>query len=298
MSRHLRFPLLPLLIAFALFVPSAPPTRAASVEMRALWVDAFNSGIKSAAQVSQLVADARRGGYNALIVQVRRRGDAYYRSDVEPRTQDAALAPAPYDPLGTLLAAAHAEGIEVHAWIATLAVWRDKLGQPADPNHVYWQHGPGAQGSDNWVSLGVNGETTSGGDTWLDPGHPSVVAYTSAVARDLLAHYPDLDGLHLDLMRYAGPTFGYNPVSVARFNERYGRWGAPDPADPQWSQWRRDQVTALMRKVALDVAEVAPGARLSLAAIAIGKAPTQLPGGWEESDPYKNRFQDWRGWLL
>ena len=297
MSRCLRLRLLPVLVALITLLPIAPRAHAAPAQLRALWVDAFNSGIKSAAQASQLVADAKRGGYNALIVQVRRRGDAYYTSDVEPRTQDAALAPAPYDPLGTILAAAHKQGIQVHAWIATLAIWRDNLGQPADPSHVYWQHGPGAQGSDNWVSLGVNGETTSGGDTWLDPGHPSVVAYTSAVVRDLLAHYPALDGLQLDLMRYAGPSFGYNPVNVARFNERYGRWGTPDPTDPAWAQWRRDQVTGLMRKVALDVAEVAPNARLSLAAIAIGKAPTQLSGGWEASDPYSNRFQDWRGWL-
>ncbi|MBC8078422.1 MAG: family 10 glycosylhydrolase, partial [Chloroflexales bacterium] len=184
-----------LLIALIALLPMPTPARAAPAQLRGLWVDAFNSGIKSTAQANQLVADARRGGYNALIVQVRRRGDAYYTSAVEPRSQDAALAPAPYDPLGAIIAAAHAQGIEVHAWIATLAIWRDTLGQPADPQHVYWQHGPGAPGSDNWVARGSNGETTSSGDTWLDPGHPSVVVYTSAVARDLLAHYPALDGL-------------------------------------------------------------------------------------------------------
>lgn len=285
-----------LVVLFGNFAPASGIAHAAAPQFRALWVDAFNSGIKSEAQVNQLVADARRGGFNALVVQVRRRGDAYYVSGIEPRSQDAALAPAPFDPLGTLLNAAHAQGIEVHAWIATLSIWKDTLGQPVDPNHVYWQHGPGVAGSDNWVSLGINGETTSGGDTWLDPGHPAVTAYTAAVTHDLLARYPALDGLHLDLVRYPGPIFGYNPVSVARFNEQLGRSGTPDPSDPAWGQWRRDQVTNLVRRIYLDAAQVAPHARVSAAVIAIGKAPTQI-GGWEASDPYSVRLQDWRYWL-
>jgi len=49
-------------------------------------VDGFNDGIKSRAQVEKLVADAHRANLNALIVQVRKRGDAYFnRAFVEPR---------------------------------------------------------------------------------------------------------------------------------------------------------------------------------------------------------------------
>jgi uncharacterized lipoprotein YddW (UPF0748 family) len=280
-----------------LVLPAALPARAQSpTQLRALWVDAFNSGIKSPEQVAQLVADARRGGFNALVVQVRRRGDAYYQSAIEPRSQDHTLAPAPYDPLRTLLDAAHAQGIEVHAWLATLSIWKQSLGEPAAPEHVYWRHGPGVAGTDNWTMLGVSGETSSGGDTWIDPGHPAAVGYTTGVVRDLLLRYADLDGLHLDLVRYPGPNFGYNPVSIARFNERYGRAGWPDPNDPAWAQWRRDQVSGLVRRIYLEAAQVAPRVRVSAAVIAIGAAPTQV-GGWERSDPYAMRLQDWRAWL-
>ncbi len=195
-------------------LPTAPTSHAAVSQMRALWVDAFNSGIKTPQQIEQLVADARRGGFNALIVQVRRRGDAFYLSGIEPRSQDPALAPAPFDPLATLISTAQAQGIELHAWIAVLPIWRESLGQPSDPSHVYWQHGPHVAGSDNWVALGVNGESSVDGDTWLDPGHPAVVNYTAAVVRDLLERYPNVNILldHIGFPRpELGPNFGLSP---------------------------------------------------------------------------------------
>ena len=57
-------------------------------ELRAVWVDAFHDGFKTPAQVDQLVAWARAANLNALFVQVRRRGDAYYAKSLEPRSED------------------------------------------------------------------------------------------------------------------------------------------------------------------------------------------------------------------
>ncbi|MBA2448866.1 MAG: glycoside hydrolase family 10 protein, partial [Chloroflexi bacterium] len=52
--------------------PTAPP------ELRALWVDAYHDGFKTPEQADRLLADARRANVNTLLVQVRRRGDAYH----------------------------------------------------------------------------------------------------------------------------------------------------------------------------------------------------------------------------
>ncbi len=288
-----------LLIIVVLLAPLlSAPAQAADppAQLRAFWVDAFNSGIKNEDQVRQLVDDALAANANALIVQVRRRGDSYYVGGVEPRTQDPALAPAPYDPLGTLLNEAHARGLQVHAWIATLVVWQTSMGTPPD-GHVLQAHGPGAPDADDWVMRDAAGATADGENLiWLDPGHPQVVDYTETVVRDLLARYPDLDGLHLDRIRYPGAGFGYNPTAVARFNARYGRTGTPFASDPLWAGWRRAQVTALVRRLALAAAEVTPRARLSAAAIAWGDGPDHV-GGWENSAPYNQVLQDWRGWL-
>src|SRR6202521_5493283 len=67
---------------------SSSPITLGPPQYRALWVDAFHDGIKSPAQVEKLVADAHRGNLNALIVQVRKRGDAYFNQSDGPRATD------------------------------------------------------------------------------------------------------------------------------------------------------------------------------------------------------------------
>ena len=46
-----------------------------------------------------------------------------------PRTNDPAV-PAGFDPLADLLQKAHAQGIQVHAWIITTALWNSAVVAP------------------------------------------------------------------------------------------------------------------------------------------------------------------------
>src|ERR1051325_9323101 len=55
-------------------------------EFRGLWVDAFGPGFFNTNQVKKLVADCRKYNFNAVIVEMRRRGDAFYDSKYDPRT--------------------------------------------------------------------------------------------------------------------------------------------------------------------------------------------------------------------
>ena len=52
-----------------------------------------------------------------------------------------------------------------------------------------------------------------------------------------------------------------------------GRGDRPDPADGQWQQWRRDQVTALVRKIYLTVTDMKPQLRVSAALSTRGQPP-------------------------
>ena len=64
------------------------PAWAQTPELRGFWVDAFHAGLRNATEARQVIADARTGGFNAVFVQVRKRGDAYYRNGLEPVAAD------------------------------------------------------------------------------------------------------------------------------------------------------------------------------------------------------------------
>jgi uncharacterized lipoprotein YddW (UPF0748 family) len=261
------------------------------MEFRALWVDAYHDGIKSRQQIEELVETAQAGNFNALVVQVVRRGDSYYPSAINPWAPDADRG---FDALGYLIERAHAAGIEVHAWATTLAIWGGDT-RPADPAHTFNVHGPDASGRDYWLMTSDSGGESASGVYYLDPGHPDAVEYIVAVYGELAASY-DLDGVHLDRVRYAWQNWGYNPTALARFRAQTEWEGIPLTTDPAWLQWRRDQVTALVRRIYLTVTALNPRLRVSAAVSAAGGAPSASTP-WETRTPYTHQLQDWRAWL-
>jgi len=282
--------------------PAASPTVVPTVgQFRAYWVDAFHPGFKSPAEVDRLLQDARSGGVNAVIVELRRRADVYFNKSSEPRAEDPDLAPG-FDALQYLLDQGHASNppVQVHVWGPTFPIWLKELngvawGDPKDPNHVYNLHGPNQTGRDNWLCWDNAGHQSGGGSYTLDPGHPDAADYVARVFLDIVKNYP-VDGIHLDYIRYADHTWGYNPVSVARFNQQHGRTGTPDPSDAAWSDWRRSQVASVVRRIFLGINQIRPSTQLSAALIPWGYAPTD-DASYQASAPYYRTFQDWKAWL-
>ncbi|NED95584.1 family 10 glycosylhydrolase [Phytoactinopolyspora alkaliphila] len=268
-------------------------------QWRSYWVDAFNPGIYNPAQVEKLVDDALAINANALIVQTARRYDCFCNRALYPRT-DAAIAPAPYDPLDKIIEKAHEAGLEVHAWVNVNTMWNN-VNPPSSADHVFNQHGPAATGTDRWLNKKADGTEFVGANAYIDPGHPDAVEYIVDAIQSIVTEY-DVDGINLDYVRYPDGSsttthsdWGYNDVAVARFQEATGRTEVPAASDPEWNDWRRAQVTNLVRKIYLGMWEVDPAVRLSMDAITYGFGP-QSVGGWEKTRTYAEVLQDWRGW--
>ena len=299
-------------IALALIWLSAE--LAVGQEYRGLWVETFNTPLNSQADVSAVVAGARAANLNALFVQVRRRGDSWYLASLEPT--HTALQPG-FDPLKDLIERAHAENIEVHAFVIMGALWnRDTV--PPDPAHPMALHGFGPDGKvldgpENWLTRSLlpdggflsQGGQRFGNEFWIDFGHPDAAQYSVETVLHLVRNY-DIDGLHLDRIRYpeiegvpvdpaAGASVGYNATAVARYQRRYGLTGVPGAADARWAEWRREQVTNLVRKIYLHVQDAKPGVKVSAALIAFGGAPAS-DAQWPQAQAYWRVFQDWRAW--
>jgi uncharacterized lipoprotein YddW (UPF0748 family) len=286
-------------------VPGATAHAMDPPELRAVWVDAFHDGFKTPQQVDDLVAWARRANLNALFVQVRRRGDAYYLKSFEPRAEDPDLAPG-FDALQYLIDKAHQgpQRLQVHAWLATLPIWWHRDTPPAAPNHAFNLHGLDAAPDQSWLMYRDDGEAWAGNDTggiyYLDPGNPDVQTYTTQVYLNLLRNY-DVDGIHLDQIRYYegdALRWGYNPTSVARFNAEFGRDPDTQPAadDPDWIAWRRDQVTNLVRTIYTQAKTVKPNVAVTAAVVTWGHGPLTA-SDWLKQAPYASVLQDWRQWL-
>src|SRR5262245_10137329 len=119
-----RAPRLLFVLSLLLTTPAARAADApAGGQWRAFWVGAFAPGIKTPEQVDRLVEDVKAVHCNTIIAQVRKRGDAYFRKTVDPFTEDPAV-PAGFDPLAVLLEKAHKSGIQVHAWVNAMTLWR------------------------------------------------------------------------------------------------------------------------------------------------------------------------------
>ena len=73
---------------------------ASSDELRAVWV--VRHTLTTPEKIVEMVETAKQTGFNALFVQVRGRGDAYYRSRFIPPGED--VADEAFDPLGTVVA--------------------------------------------------------------------------------------------------------------------------------------------------------------------------------------------------
>lgn len=261
-------------------------------QYRAFWADAFHSGFKNPADIDQMVENLAPAKANAVFVQVRRRGDSYYLRSLEPPAQDSTYAPG-FDALEYLVQKARPRGIEVHAWFVVGPLWLASLGSPQDPRHAWHSHGPGASGDEMWMTVDSTGKKISNS---LDLGHPDAARYLADVILEPARHY-ELDGIHLDYIRYPEDAdYGWNPKAIERFQRLANRTGNPSPSDPAWAEFRRKQVTDLVRQIYLRAYAIRPSTKVSAALITWGNGPAS-DSEYLTKDAYRRVFQDWRNWM-
>ncbi|MDH7601282.1 MAG: family 10 glycosylhydrolase [Armatimonadota bacterium] len=252
----------------------------AQSEFRGAWITAWTSGFFTQEEIDATVAAAKKAGITALFVQVRKNGDAYYNSETEPK--GSGIAP-DFDPLAAIIKKAHAEGIEVHAWINTLRMWSS--GTPSDPKHIAVRH-------PEWVNKDKDGNTRASEGLYLDPGIPQARDYVASVVEEIVRNY-DVDGIHLDYIRYPGKNWGYSDLALEQYRSETNTTAKPATDDPKWLQWKRDQVTRLVAEIRKRVKAVKPKVVISASTIAWGDCPSEFSA----SSPFAVVCQDWKRWM-
>lgn len=264
-------------------------------EVRGLWIASYS--LLNPKAIHNIVAAAKQHHFNTLFVQVRSRGDALYKSDLEVRAKGLEGQPRDYDPLAAILEEAHQNGLKVHAWLNTFLVWTGK-NKPSNPSHLLNRH-------PDWIARDNKNhyqtiETPTVEGAFLQPSNPAVQEHLYRVFTDVAERY-DVDGLHFDFVRYAGSQYDFAGSTLQRFAQymepKIGDAGrAAVRADhtrlayvhifpKEWADWRRDQVTSVVRRISETVHDRKPWVQVSAAVFA-------NPG-----DAWVERGQDWRGWL-
>ncbi len=267
-----------------------PPRIVLPKPIKAMWVHLFDGALKTQAGMDRMLDQAAAAGVNAVFVQVVRRHDAYYSSQVLARTPDPALAPG-FDVLRAAVDGGHARDMQVHAWFTVATAWHESyrdLELPA--GHVTRNHGPGT--GDPWMTVSRTGAQSR---EYFDIGLPELHDHVADVVADI-ASRSAVDGVHLDYVRYDGPQWGYHPRALQRFAAETGFQGAPAPGDRVWEDWRRAQSRAIVNRARAALAASRPQALLSAAVIAQGPGPA-ASGGFGGTRASVDYAQDWAGWV-
>lgn len=306
------------------------PAMAQPTKVRGMWVDVFHEGIKSPIQVRELIQRAKRAGVNTLFIQVRSRAHTYHNSAYEYRALDAfpffdGLAAIIRE------AHACDPPIQVHAWLNAHPLWSESA-PPVWEDHVLYRHldwltqDPyGNRGTPVGYALdfghpevhdyltrlylevvrkydvdGIHFDFIRFGGAEWGYNEISVERFFSSLSAEqrasvlaraerasLLTQETTRGGRSDSSGREVFPGAGGTPGTTKAHPPNL-----PTPDDPLFSDWRRKQVTDLVRRITLLAKELKPDLLVSAAVVPWGDAPITF----EESAAYRRCFQDWRAW--
>ncbi|MEM9986965.1 MAG: family 10 glycosylhydrolase, partial [Bacteroidota bacterium] len=275
------------------WVSEPEPTPFPKREFRATWVaSAYNIDWPSAkglsteeqqAEFLQMLDQQQALGMNAIVVQVRAAGDAFYPSRLVPwsefLTGTQGQAPDPYyDPLAFMIEACHERNLEFHAWFNPFR----------GISHVRFssvaQHNPLLRNAE-WTFL--YGETR-----FLDPGNPAVQDHLTEVICEVLRGY-DLDGVHFDDYFYPYRKNG-QPIPDGASFARYGQ------GYTQRDAWRRSNVDRFIERIADSIQAIRPYVKFGVSPVGIWRNKDQDPLGSNsrvDQTAYDVLHADVRKWL-
>ncbi len=240
----------------ALLASSAPC--GAAPEGRALFVTRWY--MKDSGQVADAVAYAAAHNFNMMFCQVLGDARALYSSAVTVRSP--LVAPG-FDALAEAVARGHAEGLEIHAYINTVNVWSGGLGVPPEPDHIINAHPEwSAENADGVRDVDL--AASDGVFVSFCPREPAFVAFLVGIVEEIASGY-DIDGIHLDYIRYLSDRHCFCPRHKTAFRARYGR--DPEPGEGAFVRFCEDDVFALVERLNAAAKAIRPDCRLSASLI-------------------------------
>ena len=212
-------------------------------------------------------------GINAIFPNMLTAGTAHYPSKILPSS----FTYRRYgDQIEQCVDAAHREGIKVHVWKVCWSL----QGAPKEMIESLKKQ--------RRLQVRANGEVIP----WLSPSVPQNITAEIEALKDIVRRY-DVDGIHLDYIRYPDSGTCFSDISRASFERWVGRKVRKWPDDvrdggslvKEYRQWRADQISRFVARASREIKSIRPSVQLSAAVY--GKYPQCIP----------SVAQDWVRWL-
>lgn len=276
-----------LLIILSLLLAFAQKTSATEkYEIRAAWITTIGGldwpaskatsayGIKRQKdELCRQLDILKEANFNTVLFQTRLRGDVVYPSLYETFAESLAGETGRnpgYDPLKFAIEECHKRGLELHAWIVCIPIGNDRQVKLLGKSSVVKKN----------PDMCIHFKKA----WYLDPGNPNTAGYLSAIAKEITTCY-DIDGIHLDYIRY--PEDGENFPDNKTFR-KYGK-------GKDISQWRRDNITAIVRRIYNEVKSIKPWVKVSSSPVGKYNDTRRYSSkGW---NAYSAVYQDVKLWL-
>ncbi|MCC6316124.1 MAG: family 10 glycosylhydrolase [Gemmatimonadaceae bacterium] len=270
--------------------PSDTATPAILREMRGVWIATVANidwpsrntltADQQRAELDDLLDRAALAGLNAVFFHARPASDAVYQSALEPwgamLTGTQGRDPG-YDPLAYAVNAAHARGLELHAWINPFRAGNTRDSLALAPSHLFRTR--------------RNLLRVYGSQLWLEPGDAEVHDHVMRVVLDIVRRY-DIDGIHADDYFYP-------------YQERDAANRLIDfPDSATWAQsgttlarddWRRANVDRFVERLQREVHAIRPTLKVGISPFGIWRPGN--PPGVNGLDAWASIFADSRKWL-
>jgi uncharacterized lipoprotein YddW (UPF0748 family) len=307
MSRKIFYPRFFIVLIF-LIMPLSAYGKDKDAPAKGVWVTCFSARkvIYSRDAAFGLIKFCKKTGINEIYLQVYRGGKAYYDTKINDRADyEGILKMAGTDTIDVILKEAKRCNIKVFAWVNVLS-----LGKKRDAG-ILKKFGDAILTRDQYLRSSMRTEDVNESDKYylrdeqlfLEPGDARVGDYMLSILDEIITRYPDLSGFHLDYVRYPYPvpfiprssfnkyglTYGYGEENIKRFKEKTGLdplfIGGDNGNSLIWDNWKRDQVTNLIARLASSVKNKSHGMLISCSVIP------------SPETAFSAAFQDWSGWL-
>lgn len=244
-------------------------------EFRAVWIATVanidwpktgtDSIEKQKADFIAILDTYKKLNYNAVIVQIRSCGDAFYPTQLAPwsrfLTGKEGRAPQPYyDPLAWMIEQAHQRGFEFHAWLnpyrATMDTQKDNLSKAHDLfKHRDWMVKYGETGKEKY---------------YYNPGLPEVQSHLTAVVEEVVKNY-DIDAIHFDDYFYPYRVAGKVFNDAASFKKYSYNQSLED--------WRRNNVNTFIKNIYFSIKRIKPWVQFGISPFGVWRNKSVDPRG-------------------